>query len=223
MSASYVNTPDGTVADVGCDHAHTGIWLIREGRAGKVIGMDVRKGPLLKAQENIRLYGCEDRIELRLSDGFTGLTPGEAQTIIIAGMGGVLMKDILTRGEKTAAAAQDLVLQPQSHIDEVRGWLASSGFAIKDEDMCFEDGQYYLSMHAAYTGTVQELSEAELMFGPVMIQKKSEVFLRYVEDMYEKALRRLGEIGKSDSEEAAAKADRFTRVRDAAAEILKGR
>lgn len=200
MSARMV-TPGSRVADVGCDHAHTSIFLLEQRIATSCIGMDVRQGPLGKAAENLEVYGLTDRIELRLSDGLTKLAPGEADSIVIAGMGGILTVKILSEGIATALAARELILQPQSHIDEVRRFLMEHGCSIADEDMCYEDGKYYVAMRAVpQTGAAY--SEAELEFGPVLLAKRHPILHRYLESEQRKAVRRLSEIAKSDSADA---------------------
>ena len=82
-------TKGNKVADIGCDHAHTSIYLVEKGIAASSIAMDVNKGPLQRANENISRFGFEGRITTRLSDGAKELTPGEADTLLISGMGGV--------------------------------------------------------------------------------------------------------------------------------------
>lgn len=147
MSAKMV-TKGIRVADVGCDHAHTDIWLVKEGIAKHAIAMDVGEGPLSHASANIRLYGLENQIETRLSYGLDELQPGEVDCVVIAGMGGTLTTCILNKGRKVLEGVQELVLQPQSDIWMVRRFLREHGFVIVDEDMCIEDGKYYNSMRA---------------------------------------------------------------------------
>lgn len=154
MSASMVTT-GSRVADIGCDHAHTGIWLIQNGIASKVIAMDVRKGPLEKAHENLMLFNLEGTIETRLSDGLEKLNEGEADTVIIAGMGGTLTVEILKKGLKKIAAARELILQPQSDIGMVRHFLRKNGFYVTHEKMCKEDGKFYNSLRAVPCRTVE--------------------------------------------------------------------
>ena len=86
------------VADVGCDHAYVSIALVARRIARKVIAMDVRKGPLAIAADNINEAGLTERIELRLGDGLAMLRRDEADAIVIAGMGGLLTKRILEQG-----------------------------------------------------------------------------------------------------------------------------
>jgi len=147
MVAALAGDNIGSLADVGCDHGWLGISLLLEGKAGRVIGMDLRKGPLSRADENALLYGLtKEQFETRLSDGLEGIAPGEADVIVMAGIGGVLMCRILTQGLEAAKAAKRLVLSPQSHIESVRELLAAEGFRITDERMCRENGKYYTAM-----------------------------------------------------------------------------
>ena len=97
------------LADVGCDHGYIPIYLLLKKRIPRAIAMDVNQGPLLRAEEHIRAWGLEKYIETRLSDGLCALAPGEAQCIVIAGMGGPLMEKILTEGEDRAKAARELI------------------------------------------------------------------------------------------------------------------
>jgi len=147
MSAEMVS-PGFSVADVGCDHAHTSIWLVKERNIPFAIAMDVRKGPLEHAKANISLYGLEKRISVRLSDGLEALEKGETDSVIMAGMGGTLTVIILKNGIEKAAAAKELILQPQSDIGMVRTFLRINGFVITEERMCREDGKFYNSLRA---------------------------------------------------------------------------
>ena len=186
-----------SLADVGCDHGWLGISLLLEERAEHVIGMDLREGPLSHARENALGSGLgSDRFETRLSDGLDRLAPGEADVIVMAGMGGVLMCGLLTRGIEVARAAKRLVLSPQSHIEEVRALLAAEGFVITDERMCRESGKYYTVMQVNPGGAAYALKDEELFFGPVLIKKGEPLFLEYVAGMRDKAKKRLAEINK---------------------------
>lgn len=139
-------TKGNIVCDVGCDHGYVSIYLVRERISPRVIAMDVRKGPLAQAKEHIRLYGLEDYIETRLSDGVDALKVGEADTLILAGMGGRLMEGILTRGREKVIRMKELILQPQSEIAAFRKFLREAGFKIASEDMVFEEGKFYPMM-----------------------------------------------------------------------------
>ena len=83
------------LADVGTDHGYIPIWLTEQGAIRSAVAMDINRGPLLRAQENIRRHRLEEKIKTRLSDGVAELRPGEADSVVIAGMGGSLMVKIL--------------------------------------------------------------------------------------------------------------------------------
>ena len=109
-----------TLADVGCDHGYIPIYLLQKKKIEKAIAMDINQGPLMRAQEHIYEWGLENYISTRLSDGVGALKPNEAESVVIAGMGGPLMEKILTEGESVLSTVQELVLQPQSEIGSFR-------------------------------------------------------------------------------------------------------
>jgi tRNA (adenine22-N1)-methyltransferase len=140
------------VADIGCDHGYVSIYLVESGIASRAIAMDVRKGPLSGALNNIHDFGFSDHIKTRLSDGLKALEPGEADAIIIAGMGGKLMMRILEEGDPVALGVRFGVLQPQSDLDEFRKYLRDKGYVILDEKIVFDDGKYYFPMKVSFVG-----------------------------------------------------------------------
>ena len=102
------------VADIGTDHGYLPIFLVKSGITDRVIAMDVRKGPLKKAEDNTRAFCVSDQIELRLSDGLAALEKGEADTVTISGMGGRLIQSILTNGMEKLDKSTRLIVSPQS-------------------------------------------------------------------------------------------------------------
>ncbi len=224
------------IADIGCDHAHMDIWLLQNGLTDSCVAMDVRSGPLEKAVRNLELYGCADRVELRLSDGFAALKPAEADCAFLTGMGGALMSRLLEDGLGKGGHLRDnppgkLILQPQSHFYDVRRWLDEHGWGIRDEDMTFEDGKYYVSMRAepeerCKTGHESEaagrLDDVQLEFGPVLCVKKPDVFIQYVKMYKRKCERKLEELANSGSADADRKREWFERMRDEAEKLAEG-
>lgn len=167
------------LADVGCDHGYIPIYLIRNKRIPKAIAMDIGEGPLGRARENIKAYGLEGYIETRLSDGLSELNPGEAESVIISGMGGPLMEQILQTGRETALSLRELILQPQSDIPHFRKYLAESGYVILDENMIYEDGKFYPMMKAVRGKS--DYSELEYRYGPVLLEKCHPVLRAYLD------------------------------------------
>lgn len=132
-----------TAADIGTDHGYIPLYLIEKGIIERAIAADVSPGSLRKAEQLIRDRHMHSCMETRLGSGLAVLTPGEADTIIIAGMGGMLISDILEHGIDVARSASVLILQPMQAQDAVRRWLISSGFLIIDEYLVKEGRRYY--------------------------------------------------------------------------------
>ena len=138
----------GIVADIGCDHAFTSIYLVEEKLARGAVAMDINKEPLKRAWQHIKEAGMEEYISVRLSDGARELKKGEADTILISGMGGALITDILKQSIDIIKYAEELVLSPQSEIYIVRHFLHDNGFKIVSEDMVKEQGKFYVVIRA---------------------------------------------------------------------------
>lgn len=134
------------IADIGTDHAYIPIDLVRRHVVPRAIAMDVHAGPLERAREHVCDAGFEREIELRLSDGFEKLLPGEADCAILAGMGGGLVTRILKEHWDVTQSLGTCILQPQSEIAKVRAFLLREGFLVMEEQMVCEDGKYYPMM-----------------------------------------------------------------------------
>lgn len=173
------------LADVGCDHAYISINLLENGKVERIIASDLREGPLNIAKDNIKLEGFEERIETRLCAGLCGYEAGEVDTILISGMGGRLVKEILSESIDVVRRADTLILEPQSDLRVVRAYLKDIGFEIIDEDMLSEGGKYYQIMKAVKSKERMEVCEdigamAENEFGPILIKKKHPVLLEFL-------------------------------------------
>lgn len=179
------------VADVGCDHAYISIYMIEQGIAEHVIAMDVNRGPLQRAKENIEKYGMQDKIETRLSNGIMELKKQEVHTVLIAGMGGPLMQQILLGNPSVLEDVEELILQPQSEIADVRRFLEQISFQIEKENMVFEDGKYYVMMRARRSSQVVPMNkEIQYRYGKYLIEHKNPILYQYLQ----KECRQLEEI-----------------------------
>lgn len=183
-------TAGSVVADIGTDHAYIPIFLMETGQIAGAVAMDVNRGPLERAEENIRRSGLADRIKTRLSDGFQSLEAGEADCAVIAGMGGGLMMRILAEGSHVVGTLKECILQPQSEIEKVRAFLLEEGFLFLAEDMVEEDGKYYPMMKVTsltkegLSDTGQEAepwSGTELRYGRYLLRGKHPVLKQYLE------------------------------------------
>ncbi len=142
--------PGTRICDVGCDHAYVDIRLLQENKIAFALAMDVADGPLATARSNLELTELYEsgRCELRKSDGLAAYEPGEADCMICAGMGGILMTSLLEAGQEKAASFEELLLSPQSELHLVREWLQRSGFVIAEERFLTDEGKYYTVMRA---------------------------------------------------------------------------
>ena len=177
--------PGSRVADVGTDHGYVPIELAKRGIITHGLAMDVRKGPLERAKEHIRQYGLEDVIETRLSDGISKMQDHEADTVIVAGMGGELVIHILEEGRRFWDQIDHWILSPQSELDKVLDYLAEQGFAIERETMLKEEGKYYVVMDVV-RGQMSPLKPWESLYGPLLLKEKHPVLAELLEK--EKAL-----------------------------------
>lgn len=138
--------PAEVFADVGCDHGYLSVYLIEQKKCNRMVAMDVRKGPLERAERTIQRYGCTGQIDTRLSDGIRKLKIGEAEGFVCAGMGGRLALQILFQDKEKVAVMKQVVLQPQSELWLVRRMLSVWGMCIEEERMVFEEGKFYTMM-----------------------------------------------------------------------------
>ena len=182
-------TPGQTLADIGTDHAYVPIRLVLDSLIPRAIAMDVNEGPLARAKENILRMGLADRIEARLSDGFEALEEGEVQCAVIAGMGGALTIRILSAFPRKVRKLDQLILQPQSELYEVRKYLEENGFRITAEDMVFEDGKYYPMMQVVPEDgrNCREMQKEEklprrlsFLYGPCLLAQRHPVLKQYL-------------------------------------------
>jgi tRNA (adenine22-N1)-methyltransferase len=174
------------VADVGCDHAYALIFLALSGRLQKGIAADARPGPLTRAAENIRKFHLEALIETRLGDGLSQIAPREAETIVIAGMGGELVCRILAEGEAAARAAKQLVLQPMTALFETRRFLHENGYSITNERLAAEGEKLYVVLDCvSVKGENGEKTnlETDLDFhiGKKLLENRDPLLARYLE------------------------------------------
>ncbi len=190
--------PRGEIcADIGCDHGFTSIELIGRDISPMVIASDLREGPLASARENIKNAGLEDKIKLMISDGFDAYRPGEVSTAVIAGMGGVLIKDMLIKGKECVSEMGAFVVQPQSNIPEFRNFLRLNGYEIERNEIVLDAGKYYFPMRIRYTGKCPESEDssitAEDMYGADLIRENRGLsdYLNFQMESYEKIFERL--------------------------------
>ena len=192
--------PGSVVADVGTDHAYILVYCFQNGIASRAIAMDVNLGPLQRAESNLKKYGFIDKAELRLSDGLQKLSPSEADVIVIAGMGGPLIADIIDRGKDVIGDDTLLLIQPMIAPIELRDYLFSSGFCISDEYVVREGNKFY-NIFSVRKGAA-EFCEKYRIVGKNLAKNSPDTVESYLEYKIRVCDKIISGIQKSDNPDA---------------------
>ena len=206
MAAKMVREGN-SVADIGTDHAYLPAWLILNGISPKALACDVRKGPLENAKKTVEAYSIEDKITLRLSDGFDKINPSEADDFVMCGMGGTLMEQLVSRTHWLKDEKKRIIVQPQSHAEDIRRFFVENGFEILFEDACIDSGKLYCAMAAEYTGKTEEKPISYIYSGklPECRKKEAKLFLENINSRLKKKLEAEKIHGTAETAEYLAK------------------
>lgn len=168
------------LADIGSDHAHLPIYLYENGQIQTAVAGEVIRGPYTIAQQNVRAAGLQTHIQVRLADGLTAIrSTDHCQCAVIAGMGGMLITQILDRRPDVWQKLTGLVLQPNQDVKLVRRWLMQHQWQITAEDIVFDDGHFYQMLAAKPAKQSVPYSAKALLFGPLLLEAHSDTFLAY--------------------------------------------
>ena len=189
--------PCHTVADIGTDHGYVPACLALSGQCRHVIASDIAEGPCQAAEETRNRYKLQDEMEIRMAPGLQGLRPGEAETVVIAGMGGATIVGILEESPEIAASVTTFVLQPMNAAGLLRRWLVQHRYRIEEEALCKENKHIYNIIKAIHGEEMQELSSLEEEFGFCILEKKSALWQEYIEGKAEHYRRLLGQMAAS--------------------------
>ncbi len=169
------------VCDVGTDHGFVPIALVSEGICPSAIAVDVNQGPLDIATTNVSEAGLPGKIELRLGDGLSVVSPNEVDTVIIAGMGGDLIAKILTNADEGFRGSKELILSPQSESEKVRHVLHEFGYMIDTEKIIIDQDKPYLIIRAN-PGEEKYEYEYEYKYGKYLLDKGDKMLYEYLKD-----------------------------------------
>ena len=161
--ANLISNGTGVI-DVGTDHGYLPIYLRKNGYTGNLIASDINREPLSVARENAFSYGCND-IDFRLADGLDSCIPDEVDTIVISGLGGDIICDIIDRAEWTMDSNYHIVAQAMTKAEILRFWLVNNGYCIESEHPVLDRGREYSVLSIRYNGKNQKYSDAELFSG----------------------------------------------------------
>ncbi|MBQ5994811.1 MAG: SAM-dependent methyltransferase [Clostridia bacterium] len=153
--AELINPCDSFI-DIGTDHAYLPAYLVSQNIIKHAIAGDIAPNPLKNAKKTVKREGLEDVVELRLSDGFDEIGPDEGTEIAIAGLGGLMIAEMLNKTEWLRDEKYHLVIQPMTHFEDVRFALNNNGFTVEKEMAVAEGRRLYLVLSARYCGKVEK-------------------------------------------------------------------
>lgn len=173
-AASYVRS-GAFVADIGTDHAYLPIYLTMKGQVVGALASDVNVGPIDKAKEHIDKFGLSNKIFTQIANGLENIEKYAPTDIVICGMGGELIAEILDTSDYVKNSKIRLILQPMTCVYELRNYL-KNGFSTIAENIVCEDGKIYQIICAEYDGQVHSYTRAELELGRKNIESKTVEF-----------------------------------------------
>ena len=180
------------VADIGTDHGYLAQILLEENAPEIVLACDVNPGPLEYAKRTLAPYLSEERVEIRLGNGLQALRQEDAiDTLVIAGMGGRLMLNILEGNPAVLSGVRNLILSPNIAWDKVRQDLSQKGWRIVREDLVMEEGKFYPIMVWEKGEMAKLLSPAECFAGPLLLGEKHPLLPGFLAAEEKKHLRNL--------------------------------
>lgn len=181
--------PGARIADVGTDHAYIPIYLIRNKKIEYAMASDINQGPIKKAEKNLERYGIQNKVRLCTADGTEGIKPWEVDTLIVAGMGGELIAQILLKN--IPHGIQRMILQPMANAHEVRSALCEVGYVISKEKLVWEKNKIY-QIICAVPGKSERKEKEEYRFSALLFDDPlySE-FLRKEEEKVDRSINQL--------------------------------
>ena len=194
------------VCDIGTDHAYLPAFLIKSGKARQVIATDVKQGPLDSAAGTLKRFQVVQEIRLVLSDGFDKVNPKGITDVVIAGMGGETIRDILAAPKASFLKNHvNLILQPMTKAEVLRSWLAENGFSVGKE-VAVKDTHVYTVMQAEYTGIPEQLTEVQSYCGKLRRSDPlTKIYIAGVQERLHTKAAGLSEAGNTAEAEAVKK------------------
>lgn len=180
--------PGPCLIDIGTDHAALPIALAGKGMFKRLIALDKNPGPLAKAEANIVAAGLTDQISLLLSDGLDRLDLEGDEVLVLAGMGGYLISQILERGLAKIKVGQRLILQPNWTWLTLRHFLADHGFPILKERVVLDRGKLYSILYCQYMAEPYKITDSQAFIGLNIENQTEVIYGRYLQRLYKIAL-----------------------------------
>ncbi|NLJ41385.1 MAG: SAM-dependent methyltransferase [Clostridiales bacterium] len=189
------------LADIGTDHGLLPVYLAKNGVISKGIAVDVSDESLKKARSAIKVANLEEILETRVGWGLKVIRPKEVDTVVIAGMGGPLIKSILEEGHDVLSSISLLILQPMNAVDVVRRWLVKNHFSIGHEELV-RDGRYIYEIVIAKHGYQKVANDLEYEIGFKLKENSDPLFKEFVQAKVERARGIIDKLKDMETENA---------------------
>ena len=199
MAIANLVRKDNVFADIGTDHAYLPVYLVEKGIIKKGIAADLRVGPLENARDAVVSYGYSEQIELRLSDGLDNFKENEVQEIAVAGMGGLLISEFINRTHWLKNENIHLILQPMTHVEELRKTLFDNGFIIDKEVVAKDGDKLYIVLSVYYYEGRTAYTDLDLIVGKLPYNN-DELSKEYLLKLHNKYNKKLDALKKADKE-----------------------
>ncbi len=190
------------VADIGTDHAYLLTYLIERGISPQGIAADLRKGPLENARQTVIDACLTDKVELILSDGLENIKENSCDDIVLAGMGGNLIAEILSKAQWIKNENINIVAQPMTHAEVLRQFFLDNGFEIVKEKTATDGRRFYCTMSARFTGEIKKRDISYIYTGQ-LFENNDKITYKYLEKVLttlEKKHSALMNAGKPDED-----------------------
>lgn len=191
---------DKKIADIGTDHGYIPVYLLNEGVINYAILADINKGPLENAKKEVTRNKLTEKVDLRLGSGIEVLKKGEVEEVIIAGMGGSLINEILMANENVAHTTEKFILQPMQNPEDLREYLYKNGYEILDECLVREDYRIYEIIVCKYKNLPpSEKDPIYYEIGEKLIQKNDPLLREFIENKIRMNNNILNKLDKVDA------------------------
>ena len=189
-------------ADIGTDHAYLPVYMCANDKCRCAIASDIVPGPLERAKSTILKYNMSDRISLRLGPGVSTVAKGEADVFSIAGMGGLIIAQILDNGRDTLSQAKKIIVQPMTAVTDLREYLYENNWSIDEEYLVKDNDKLYniLSISLTNTGNPVKPTDIDIFIGKHLINNKPDLYQEYLKRKIIKLKKKITGLQKSSSD-----------------------
>ena len=168
------------LADIGCDHGYVPVYLVQSGKIEYAVASDINEGPLASCIKLVKENNLENKIKCVLSDGLENINLDEVDDILIAGMGGELIADILSKADMNKLREKHLILNPMTHPEIARKFLLDNGFEIQN-DIVVKDGRHFYAITDAINmGAAIPYTKTDLFIGKIEINEENKGYFLHL-------------------------------------------